>query len=72
MAISQPTADGKLIAVGRSNNSIEIWVKETWAQLMVIPGNAGAPIRRIHWVEVDEPTSNNTGDQSNLLYTEAG
>ena len=39
---------------------------------MVIPGNAGAPIRRIHWVEVDEPTSNNTGDQSNLLYTEAG
>lgn len=66
------TSDGKLIAVGRSNNSIEIWVKETWSQLMVIPGNAGAPIRRIHWVELDETAAKSDQSGNNLLYMESG
>jgi len=37
--MSQPTGDGKLIAVARANSNIEIWLKETWSQLVSIPGN---------------------------------
>ena len=40
--MSDLTFDGKLIAVGRANGSIEIWVKETWTQLTIIPGNTHA------------------------------
>ena len=45
------TSDKKLLAVARENNSIEIWLKETWVQLLVIPGNKNCAIRNIHWLE---------------------
>ena len=45
------SSDKKLLAVARENGSIEIWLKETWSQLLVIPGNTNCPIRNIHWLE---------------------
>lgn len=30
--------DEKILAVGRSDNSIEIWSTNTWIQLLKIPG----------------------------------
>jgi hypothetical protein len=33
------SSDGKLMAVARANCSIEIWLKDSWSQLCVIPGN---------------------------------
>lgn len=49
MALSH---DKTLLAVGRENNSIEIWsVPDAWSQLIVIPGNKNCDIRNIHWVE---------------------
>jgi hypothetical protein len=53
--MSKLTQDGKLIAVARANNSIEIWIKETWSQLLVLPGHINAPVRRIHWIEKYQP-----------------
>lgn len=40
-----------LIAVARENNSLEVWLKSTWSQLLLIPGNKNCPIRNIHWLE---------------------
>ena len=45
------TADKRLVAVARENNSIEIWLRESWTQLLVIPGNKNCAIRNIHWLE---------------------
>lgn len=45
------TSDKKLLAVARENNSIEIWLRESWVQLLVIPGNQNSAIRNIHWLE---------------------
>ena len=54
MAVS---VDKKLIAVARENNSIEIWLRDTWVQLMVIPGNKNVAIRNIHWLEKQQASS---------------
>ena len=45
------THDRMLVAVARENNAIEIWTRETWVQLLVIPGNKNCAIRNIHWLE---------------------
>ena len=45
------TSDRKLVAIARENNSIEVWLRETWVQLMVIPGNKNCAIRNIHWLQ---------------------
>ena len=45
------TADRKLVAVARENNSIEIWLRDSWVQLLVIPGNKNCAIRNVHWLE---------------------
>ena len=73
------TKDRKLLAVARENNSIEIWLRDSWVQLLVIPGNKNCAIRNIHWLE---PEGNNdplnrlsslgTCDQSNPLYMANG
>ena len=33
------TKDNQLLAVVREQNSIEIWLRHSWVQLCVIPGN---------------------------------
>jgi hypothetical protein len=49
--------------VARANSNIEIWFKDTWSQVLTIPGNANAQPRNIHWLE-------KKGSQdSNLLYS---
>ena len=50
MAVTQ---DRKLVAVARENNSIEVWIRNTWVQLFVIPGNKNSAIRNLHWVEYE-------------------
>lgn len=63
------TADRKLIAVARENNSIEVWLRDSWVQLLVIPGNKNCAIRNIHWLEpkIDGQATAAAG-QSNPLY----
>ena len=63
--MSQLSADGKLIAVARANANIEVWLQETWSQLLLIPGNKNAPARNLFWfesVQLQQP-------DSNLLYS---
>jgi len=62
--MSDPTSDGKLIAIARANASIEIWLRETWSQLLVVPGNKNAPARNLFWFERGEETQVDT----NILY----
>lgn len=57
------TEDRKLVAVARSNNSIEIWKRDSWSQIQVLPGNANCPIRNLHWYE-----SKGTSKDKNPLY----
>ena len=45
------TSDSKLLAIARENNSIEIWLRDSWVQLLTIPGNKNCAIRNIHWLE---------------------
>jgi len=47
------TSDKRIMAVGRSNNSIEICDTETFSQLLVIPGHKNVDIRNITWIEKD-------------------
>lgn len=63
MALS---TDKKLLAVCRESGSIEIWLKESWSQLMVIPGNTNCPIRNIHWLE--QSTAPVQGEEHNPMY----
>ena len=48
MALS---SDGSLLAVGRENNSIEIWKTDSFSQLLVIPGHKNVDLRGLHWIE---------------------
>lgn len=59
------TADGVLMAVVRANCSIEIWLKHSWSQITVIPGNTNCPIRNVHWLEA--PSKQKAGE--NPLYS---
>jgi len=65
------TADRELLAVARENNAIEIWLRETWVQLLVIPGNKNCAIRRIHWVE-KHPTASSDRKEANPLFSRQG
>ena len=67
MAVTQ---DRKLVAVARENNSIEVWIRNTWVQLFVIPGNKNSAIRNLHWVEYE--TSQGQGNEINPLYGASG
>jgi len=64
MALS---SDKKLLAVSRSNCSIEIWQVKTWSQLLVIPGNLNCPIKSLHWLEQGED-ANSESTESNPFY----
>lgn len=59
------THDKSLLAISRSNNQIEIWKSETFAQLLIVPGNKNADIRRLHWVE---PKAADEIEDANLFY----
>ena len=48
MALS---CDRRLLAISRENCSIEIWLRTSWVQLLVIPGNKNCAIRNINWLE---------------------
>ena len=63
--MSQLSADGKLIAVARANANIEVWLKDTWSQLLLIPGNKNAPARNLFWFE----SVKSQQPDSNLLYS---
>jgi hypothetical protein len=41
----------KLLAVGRSDNSIEIWNTDTWVQLVKIQGTQSNQIRRVFMIK---------------------
>ena len=56
------TKDRKLLAVVRENNSIEIWLRESWVQLLTIPGNKNSGIRNIHWLEKESSAAQNVAD----------
>jgi WD40 repeat protein len=61
------SSDKRVLALSRSNHSIEIWKADSFAQILIIPGNKNADLRNILWVEpntVDELKSSN----GNLLY----
>lgn len=62
MALS---TDGALLAIARSNNQIEVWKSNTFAQLQIIPGNKNADVRRLHWVE---PKAADSKVDANLFY----
>lgn len=69
------TTDRKLVAVARENNSIEIWLRESWVQLLVIPGNKNCAIRNVHWLEKTSSQSSTRGgsvNDNNVLYTADG
>ena len=63
------TKDKRLIAVARENNSIEIWLRDSWVQLLVIPGNKNCAVRNIHWLEQSESLA---ADKTNPLYLANG
>lgn len=65
MALS---SDKKLLAVARENNSIEIWLRESWVQLVVIPGNQNCSIRNIHWLEKAAAQPDSHIEDENPLY----
>ena len=62
----------KLLAVVRENNSIEIWLRESWVQLLTIPGNKNSGIRNIHWLEKDSSSAAQNVADSNPLYSRDG
>lgn len=66
--ISALTEDRKLLAISRSNSNIEVWSKDSWSQLVTIPGNQNHQARNIHWLE---PAGHSEPHQ-NLLYTDQG
>ena len=66
------TADKRLVAVARENNSIEIWLRESWTQLLVIPGNKNCAIRNIHWLEKQSDSTRQKQRETNPLYTDSG
>jgi hypothetical protein len=43
----------KLLAVGRSDNTIEIWNTDTWVQLIKINGTQSINIRKVFMVKKD-------------------
>jgi WD40 repeat protein len=65
------SSDGTLMAVARSNCSIEIWLTDTWSQLMTIAGNKNCSIRNLHWAEPvnsDGKPQSYVCDEGNPLY----
>ena len=56
------TKDRKLLAVVRENNSIEIWLRDSWVQLLTIPGNKNSGIRNVHWLEKESSAAQNIDD----------
>ena len=62
------SSDKKLLAVARENNSIEIWLRHSWVQLFVIPGNQNCAIRNIHWLEKAPVRANAALEEDNPLY----
>ena len=62
------SSDRKLIAICRENCSIEIWLRSTWTQLLVIPGNKNCPIRNIHWLESRPARGQEVKSDDNPLY----
>ena len=69
MAVS---GDGALVAICRQNCSIENWLRHSWSQLLLIPGNKNCPIRNVHWLEqyIQPTTNTSTGStgSSNVLF----
>ena len=63
--MSQPTSDGKLIAVARADASIEIWLRNSWSQIATIPGNQHAVARNLFWFEQGKSSA----VDANLLYS---
>ena len=63
------TQDKMLLAVARENNSIEIWLRATWVQLLMIPGNQNCSIRNIHWLEPASAATMSRQDEKNPLYS---
>lgn len=61
--------DGTLMAVARGNCSIEIWLVDSWAQLLVIAGNKNSPIRRLHWAPTETSEGSNPLNGRRLLST---
>jgi len=51
--------------VARSNGAIEVWLCDTWSQVVVIPGNKNAPARNIFWLE----QGTDSQSECNLLYS---
>ena len=51
--------------MARENNSIEIWLRESWVQIMVIPGNKQCAVRNIHWLE--KPSTNSITEVNPLM-----
>ena len=68
------TSDRKLVAVARENNSIEVWTRDSWVQLLIIPGNKNCAIRNIHWLEkaATTRTGDNGRNDTNPLYQNDG
>ena len=65
MAVSN---DKKLLAVARENNSIEIWMRNSWVQLFIIPGNQNCAIHNIHWLEKVSSRAHDAQEEDNPLY----
>lgn len=61
MTVSQ---DGKIIALSRKSNQIELWKTERMTLLKVISGHADLDVRNVHWLEY--PTG--TEIDQNILY----
>ena len=49
--------DKSILAVGRSDNSIELWTTDSWIQILKIQGNKNIDIRRLYLLETN-PKSN--------------
>ena len=58
-----------MLAIARSNCSIEIWLTSSWTQLLVIAGNKSSAIRRLHWLSAsgDGPSDGSWSDELNPL-----
>lgn len=65
MALS---ADKSILAVARTNNSIEIWQTDTFSQLLTIPGHKNVDIRNIFWIERDQAGIKKKNSDPNLFY----
>lgn len=64
------TGDRALLAVSRSNSSMEIWKVDSFSQLLVIPGNKNCDIRGLHWLEpkINGANQRKEGNDPNLFY----